>query len=282
MVSLSDHTKLINMVIGFTNGVVNFPSFFKDTGYEVQNISPSFLNTDGDRVDTDLILSSNRYVIVIECEPDVLTETLTHLLSSINMDDLRTEFRHVATNGGIEHQVVYVGLENIKSDLDDLHIDDPAIIYDREERKLRKINSFSDRELDRRIPSATIDHIPTYFVPVLSDDHPAIMAERVYQKLCAETFRGGATTDPHTLAEQIYGDYWREISGAEKGRIIDNIDIALSEFEAKNGDRHMRKLEDSNRQYFVNTSDAFMDRCQQAIKSLADDDSYQGTFESFS
>lgn len=67
----------------------------------------------------------------------------------------------------------------------------------------------------------------------------------------------------------------------ERQKIIEKIDIALSKFEEENGERHMRKLEGSDRQYYVNTSDAFMERCQIAIKDLADNDSYQGTFEHF-
>jgi hypothetical protein len=269
------------MVIGFANGVVDYPSFLKDAGYDVQNVSPSFLNSEGDRVNTDVIFGSHRYVLVVECEGEELAEDVVSKLNSVDIDSLRTEFRRVVTNSGVEHQIVYAGLDSIESDLNNLDIHSPAILYDTDDKRLNQMNDFDDKELERRVTSATIDYIPSQFIPILSDDHPALIAEKVYQKLCSETFAGGATTDPHHIAEQIYENYWEELSGAEKQGIIDKVDTALSEFESKNAERHMRKLEDSDRQYFVNTSDAFMKRCQRAIQDLADDDSYQGTFERF-
>ncbi|NUC73614.1 hypothetical protein HTZ84_15085 [Haloterrigena sp. SYSU A558-1] len=269
------------MAIGFANGVVDYPSFLKDAGYEEENISPSFLNANGDRVKTDIIFASQRYVLVFECEPEELTNSTVSKLDDIDLDNLRTEFSHAVTNGGMGHQIVYFGLDDIESDVDDLDIDSPALLYDKHTKTLEKINTFDDTALDRQVSSSTIDYFPSHFIPILGDDHPALVAEKVYQKLCSETFEGGATTDAYHIAEKIYEDFWNDLSGSEKQEIIDKIDVALSEFAAKNGNRHMRKLEDSDRQYFVNTSDAFMDRCQRAIKDLADDDSYQGTFESF-
>lgn len=281
MVSLSDRTRLVNMAIGFANGLVDYPSFLKDAGYEQERIASSFLNTDGDRVQPDIIFSSHRYVLVFECELKDLTHSTISKLENVAIDDLRAEFTHAVTNDRMSHEIVYFGFGNEEADMGDLDISSPILIYDISNKYMEKINNFEDTEVDRRISSSTFDYCPTNFVPILGDDHPALFAEKVYQKLCLETFEGGATTDPHHIADLIYNDVWNDLSGLERQKIIEKIDIALSKFEEENGERHMRKLEESDRQYYVNTSDAFMERCQIAIKDLADDDSYQGTFEYF-
>lgn len=280
MVSLSDRTQLINLVFGITNGITDYPSFFKEAGYSVENVSASFLNSESNRVRPDLILASHRYVLVLECTPDTLDAEYMDKLDKIDMNSLRNEFRHVNQRIN-QHQIGLVGFDNLETNLNSLALNPPALIYDKLNDELGKINDFDDTALNRFISKTTIPYIPSHFYPILSDDHPALIAEKAYQVLCSDTFRGGATTDAHTIAEKIFKDNWKALSGNEKGEIIDKVDIALAEFDAKNADHHMRKLEDSDRQYYVNTSDAFMDRCQQAIKSLSDDDSYQGTFESF-
>lgn len=281
MIQLSDHTKLVNLVVGMTRGAGNFPTFLRNSGYDVDTISPSFLNSAGDRVDTDLIISSHRYVLVIECDDTGLTRDTISKLDQIGIDDIRNEFKHAVSNDDVEHEVVYVGLSSLETNLADLDIDSPAIIYDRQNYELSSKNGFGDEVLGRRFGSVTVRKIPSHFIPVLSGDHPALMAEKVYQKLCSETFEGGAKTNPTILAELIYEEWWDHMSGAEKDKIVEMISTTLSEFTSVSADSQMRKLENSDRQYYVNTSDAFMDRCQTAVQNIAEDDSYQGTFNRF-
>lgn len=67
---ISSHTKLINCFIGFTKRDKYYPSVLRSLGYSVDNIEPHFRNQDNDKVNPDLLLSSNKlhHTIIVECK----------------------------------------------------------------------------------------------------------------------------------------------------------------------------------------------------------------------
>lgn len=280
MATLSEETKLLNMCVGFAEEVPNWPTFISDANYNVENILPSFRNSRAERVSPDIIFASHNHVLVVECEPKNLEAETVNKLDEITIDDLRAEFKRVSEGSEVTHELLYAGTESIDSDISNLEIDDACLVFLTTEGRLAKRNNFDDGDLDRIVRETTVgNRIPTQFVPITPSDHVALIAEKVFQKLCAMAVRkesDGRDISAKEVAENIYSDYWDLLSNPAKQEVIKKIDYILSKFEDKNADEDMKTLKQSGRSYFVRTSNAFQRRCQEIIDELSDeDDGYQ-------
>lgn len=276
MVTLSEDTKLLNMCIGFAEETPNWPTFISDANYSIENILPSFRNSRAQRVYPDIIFSSHNHVLVTKCESDTIGDEDAEKLDAITIDDLRTEFKRVSDDNGVSHELLYVGTESIDTDVSSLDIDDACLVYHTEEGRLAKRNHFDDDNLDRMVRETTVgNRIPMQFIPITPSDHPALVAEKVFQKLCAMAVRkesDGSDITAKEVAEKIYSDYWDLLSNTAKQEVIQKVDYILSKFEDKNADEDMKKLKQSGRSYFVRTSNAFQRRCQEIIDELSEED----------
>lgn len=276
MASLSDETKLINMCIALSEGASDWPTYLEDAGYELENILPSFRNSDGERVEPNLIFVSHDRVLVVECEAGELSEDIVERLSEIETDNLRTEFERVSDSVNYDHEVFYFGSDNIERYLSELDISDPVLVYDSQTGRLSKRNNFDDGRLDSLVRDTTVgNRVPVQFFHFSPDDSAEIIAEKVFQKLCSKAVKkqsDGQNISPRELSKEVFSpEYWQHISNPARQEIIKRVEYILSEFEERNADEDMRKLKKSGRRYYVRTSDAFMRKCQEIIDDLSED-----------
>ena len=57
---ISEHTKLMNCVIGLTKNDKYYPSTLREKGYNVDSIEPLFKNKDNEIINPDLLLTSRK------------------------------------------------------------------------------------------------------------------------------------------------------------------------------------------------------------------------------
>jgi ketosteroid isomerase-like protein len=287
MATLSEETKLLNMCIGFAEDTPNWPTFFSDVNHDIENILPSFRNSKAQRVTPDAIFASHDHVLVVECEPRELAASNVDKFDEITIDNLRNEFKRVSDSGnGVSHEMVYFGTDKIDDDISDLDIEDVCLVFHTEEGRLAKRNSFQDENLDRIVRETTVgNRIPTHFVPITPSDHPALVAEKVFQKLCSMAVQkesDGSNVTARGVAKRIYGDHWDLLSNPAKQEVIKKVNYILSKFSGKSADENMKKLKKSGRSYYVRTSNAFQRRCQEIIDELSDeDDGYQDDLSNY-
>ena len=111
---MDEHTKLINMVLGFTTDEEDWPNLFNK--FEVCSIDKSFNNNEQNSICPDVILSSKYYnsIILFECKSkkqftekdekqlkNYLTvnyDDVKHLVDVVSPKDVKIELSYVISN----------------------------------------------------------------------------------------------------------------------------------------------------------------------------------------
>lgn len=274
MAQLSDHTKLMNALIGFTLGVPGWPSFFKDAGYQLDRIEPKFLNSEEDQVNPDILLTSNGslHALVTECKGGHLNEERLEKYDAITPENLRNEVENVHDVNRLSSENVYVGTEKTEQSFDYLEIPDAGLIFRNSEYNRR--NDFEDEDLNNELGGGELpEYYPSQYYPFSPNDSRALIAEKVSQHLMTAASQGGTDHDEFEaadIAKEIH-EYWDQISLPGRRELTKKVENILEMLEARNVDDDMRQIEGS-RSYYVRTSQAFQRKCQEVIDDLSTDE----------
>ncbi|WP_435551392.1 hypothetical protein [Natrinema sp. CGMCC1.2065] len=213
------------------------------------------------------------------CETDGLNESKVKKNSEVEIKHLRREIDGL--NGVQKHEIVYSGMEKLDRSFNDLSISDPGLVFDQSSSTLSKRNEFDDDRLDELMRSSTIPrHIPTRYYPFSPEDSLAVIGQNVLRHLMSESVSredsgeetDGGQIDAKEIAKEIH-DYWPLLSKDGKAQIVGKIDHVLSKFEDENMGEDMRKLEKSDRTYYVRTSQSFRRKCKNVLDELEEEES---------
>jgi len=92
MEGLSEHTVLVNGMIGLCTKTRGWPSTLKDLGYKVEYIEPTFINSEGKKVNPDILFTSNKLIhaLITECKGGISVEDeQLEKYSKITVDTVR-------------------------------------------------------------------------------------------------------------------------------------------------------------------------------------------------
>src|SRR3990172_8427719 len=96
MEGLSEHTVLVNGMIGLCTKPRGWPSTLKDLGYKVEYLEPTFLNSEGKKVNPDILFTSNKLIhaLITECKGGVsIEDEQLEKYSKINVENVRNWVR---------------------------------------------------------------------------------------------------------------------------------------------------------------------------------------------
>jgi len=271
---LSDHTKLMNVCIGFAKDVPEWPSPLHNAGYRLDTIEPNFLNSNENKVNPDLLLSSNRaiHTLVTECKRGHINEDRVEKYAAITPENLRSEVEEIHDVNQLSTENLFVGTEKTEQSFDYLEIPDAGLILT--DGGYYKRNEFDDEELNNELDKGDIPgRYPTQYYPFSVNDSRAIIAEKVSQHLMHAASQGEGIDDEFSaqeIAEEIL-EYWDTISLSEKSDLTNKVENILELLEERNIDDDMRQIEGS-RSYYVRTSQAFQRKCQEIIQELSTDE----------
>lgn len=274
MAQLSDHTKLMNACIAFAKDVPEWPSPLHNAGYRLDRIEPDFLNSNEDKVNPDILLSSNRalHTLVTECKRGHISEERLEKYAAITPENLRSEVNHIHDVNRLSNENLYVGTEKTEESFDHLEIPDAGLIFTN--GGYYKRNDFEDDDLNAELENGDVpSRYPTQYYPFSANDSRAVIAEKVAQHLMHGASQGEGIDDEFEaseIAEEIH-EYWDTISLSEKSDLTSKVEDILELFEERNIDEDMRQIEGS-RSYYVRTSQAFQRKCQEVIQDLSTDE----------
>lgn len=264
----------MNACIGFAKDVPEWPSPFHNGGYRLDTIEPGFLNSNENKVNPDLLLSSNRslHTLVTECKRGHISEDRVEKYAAITPENLRSEVEEIHDVNQLSTENLYVGTEKTEQSFDYLEIPDAGLILNN--GQYYKQNKFDDEKLNAELESGKIPgHYPTQYYPFSVNDSRAVIAEKVSQHLMHAASKGEGIDDEFSaeeIAKEIHR-YWETISLSEKSGLTNKVEDILELFEKRNIDDDMRQIEGS-RSYYVRTSQAFQRKCQEIIEELSTDE----------
>ena len=258
MARLSDHTRLVNACIGFAKDVPKWPSPLYQAGYRLDTIEPNFINSREEKVNPDLLFSSNRaiHTLVTECKRGHLSEDRIEKYRAITPENLRSEVDHIHDVNKLSNESLYVGTEKTEQSFDHLDFPDAGLILANSEYYRR--NRLKDDELNSELEGDELpDRYPTHYYSFSANDSRAIIAEKVSQHLMHVASKGEGIDgefEPEEVASEIH-EYWDAISLSAKSDLIGKIEDILELFAHRNVDEDMTQIEGS-RTYYVRTSQA--------------------------
>ncbi len=279
MKGLSEHTILINAVIGLCVETYGWPHPLKDLGFTVDSIEPTLVTENRRKINPDLILTSNRltHALVVECKGGY--EINEHRKNEI--DDQAERYSKISDNllaqkvsiydpRRLTHDITYVTNDKIAEFIKDYGY--PVLIF--EKAKLYKMNNFKKKELNSKFSSKIPlnSHPPTHFFPFNDDDSSSLIALYVFQKLVKFALKARDESiefDEETILKSIFGPYWENIGATKKKALRKKVRNILYEY-SKNKELkgYLEKVKDRKSWRVTKSLEAFRKGCQKIVDDL--------------
>ena len=279
MKGLSEHTVLMNAMIGLCVPTPGWPHPLKDLGFLVDSIEPIVATEDGRKVNPDLILTSNKltHALVVECKGGY--EINEHRKNEI--DDQAERYSKVSNNllaykikihdyRRLTHDMTYVTNDKIAEFIKEYGY--PILVFERD--KLYKINSFSKETLNSKFSSeiSIKNPPPTHFFPFNDNDNLSLIALYVFQKLVKFALKAREDSlefDEDMILKSIFGAYWKNIHETKKTRLRKKVRDILNEY-SKNKELkgYLEKVKDRRSWRVTKSLEAFRKGCQKIIEDL--------------
>lgn len=112
MRELSEHTILMNIILGLVSKHKNFPHTLAEKGYQLESICPSFLNKEGKEINPDIILKSHEEsnLFLGDCKTGTLQKEQSLAYQELSSTELR-EQQIVSLPGEFTIDISYICLE---------------------------------------------------------------------------------------------------------------------------------------------------------------------------
>jgi len=217
--SVSDHTRLINYMIGLCKKGDRWPTVLADHGYEVQLIEQQMTCAGtGETVKPDLVVVCNKYLHCLVCEckggHDMDTEQVNRYLGLRPVDLVR--WITVYSSTGLRHDICYCVFPRATG----THVPFPVLTFTRKE--IVKSNSFGVRELNQAFasPISLENKVPPlFYYPFSAEDDDEYVTPFVLRGLVATAIRagrGGPSTETYLEIDkmnmQTFNPVWKALS----------------------------------------------------------------------
>lgn len=270
------------MLIGMSKDFKDFPAYFKENGYTLEIIEPSFLNSEGTKVNPDIILSSNGNLnaLVAEVKKGHIQQAEVDKYNAITGDNLRTEVQDVFDLDKLESEFFIAGTPKTEESFEHLKLNEPGIIF--EETQTRTRNQFNEESLTEAFSEAEIpENPPTSFYPFSADDGDAIVASKICQSMMVLAANTYGEDELEFGTEDLLDEshpYWNSISRDGQKQLITRTENIIDKLMEKGLDEHMEKIKGEDR-FFVNSSKAFQKKAQKVLSELSTQETLGKFFE---
>lgn len=273
---LSDHTYLINCVIGLTKRVTGWPSTLRDVGFKVEWISPLLTTGDGETVRPDLLLESNRLLraLVMECKggQNINEDQLKRLLGL----DLNSLLPRVSVYDPrrLKFEIAYACLgKNAKSldrqisALEPL----PVLAFDRDQ--ILKLNDFGEQKLEVAFsdPIPVSDYAPTGFYPFDVEDDNGLVGQYVLTEVVRQSIKKTGHEPEEMVVEEILAavhPLWDVIDEGARRALVTKAATVMNEFHKRGQLESIRRVRRGRSWRIVGTLQALRDECQALLDEL--------------
>lgn len=239
MSGLSNHTLLINELIGFCKETRGWPCPLKDLGYKPELIEPAFKNTKGETVHPDILFSSNRllHAMLAECKGGACLEgeERAHLELQISRYKgvTNTDLKGIVSVYNPAQMTVDIALASL-GEMAPLIEGYQLPLFVFTEKKFERKNKFANQQVDKLFPTELVleSHPPTSYYPFSSDDDDSLIAMKVFQEIVSSTIRAGRNGldfDAEHILRGIH-PHWANIGQGEQERLKKKVDRIIVKY----------------------------------------------------
>jgi len=275
MEGLSEHTLLINKVIGLTRKISHWPSILRDLGYNVDLIGATYLNKDGRETTPDLTLTSNRqlHILLVECKGGkTVNEDQLERYTKLTEESIRDKVS-VYDPRRITFDICYITTdkhyEYVLFQINKIYAF-PLLIFSK--TSISKRNNFQNAVLNREF-SRDIKingKTPISFYPFDENDDPALIAVYVFREIVAQALRH-STDDYEIDLEEILSTVhplWKYFSHNKKTALLRKVNSILLDYQRKELKNHIRKVKRTRKWRATKSLQALANVCQKLIDEL--------------
>ncbi len=276
MKPLSEHTQLINCLIGLTRRVRDWPSTLRDLGFRLEWIGPLLTTPRGDKVQPDLLLGSKRllYALPIEAKggKNINESQLKHLLD-LDRDSIVPRV-NVHNPRELQFEIVYSSTgQNVNSVSRQVSqvADVPVIAFD--SRRITKRNKFKREELEVAFkdPILLNGPAPTSFYPFDVNDDNGIVALHILRRIVGQsiTRSGSGILQARDLAAEVH-PLWNSMDDRTRAALESKVDSVLTEFSKRGQLQSLQRVRRGRSWKIVRTLQALREECQALVDELTE------------
>ncbi len=276
MKGISEHTLLMNQIIGLCTNTYGWPSTLKDLGYFVDWVEPTFLNSEGKKVNPDLLLSSNKLLhsLVVECKGGTsLDDDQLDRLIKVTVDSIRNMV-NIYTAKGLRHDLTFVTDSNSKDAIISKIYDKspyPVLFFSKE--NLSKRGTFELKELEEvfKNPVELEGVPPTGFIPFNTNDDISVIAPYVFQYLLEMALKNpmedSLEIDIDKLLNNIF-PFWKNTEESKKKEFRGKINNILFEYKSENLMNYLDRIKGKPTWHITQSLQAFAKEANKIIDDL--------------
>jgi len=224
---LSDHTLLINIVIGLVN-IKHWNTAFRDLKYEVVAIEPIIPLENSKNSNPDIILYSQLYkhAIILDCKSKTLKEEQTQkYLKLKETPNKLITYGYVSNETDIMCDISFISFHNLENHEVVKSNSIPIMKVIRNERIIEKIckhGNFDFVKLNEIFPIQINSYIPYFIYPFDIEDMDKFR-DHILQKLLVYAYKDRLSFTIDELLLDIFGELWsNNIIHNEKKREFKN------------------------------------------------------------
>ena len=210
---LSNHTLLMNIIIGLTN-IKHWGTKFQDLKYTVVAIEPIIPLEDSKNSNPDIILYSPAYkhALILDCKSKTLKEEQTQKYINLryNPNKLIT-YGHISNETEITGDISFISFHNLEN-YDLILSNSIPVLYaiKIEEGAIKEIQrkgDFNFNELNDIFPIPINSRIPYFIYPFDTDDTNEFK-DYILQKLILYAYKDKQSFTIDELLEDIFEELW--------------------------------------------------------------------------
>lgn len=246
----SNHTKLMNCLIGMCKKSDKWVTLLADLGYEVRLIEQKINTSSGDVVKPDIVAVSNRYLhsLVFECKggTTIDSDQLKRYSTLTNDNISRWVGPHVFDPINLRLDVCLSDLEENHGVVKTYNKVFPMLTFGFENKKMFKTRNFKNAELNNKLirPMNLKDKVPPlFYYPFSEDDPDPYIAFHVIATIISVAIKNYKEGGPDVFEDKIIGfdevvasrfNYvWDALSDEHRGRLKTKIKEVIRRLMAK-------------------------------------------------
>jgi len=271
---LSNHTLLINMIIGLCKRTYGWPSTLKDLGYDVDWIEPKLINSEGRKVIPDLMLTSNKFLhsLVVECKGGkTLDKDQIDRLSKLTVDSVRDK-ASVYNARRLSLDVCFASFKDYLGHILQLLGESfPILVFS--DTELKKHGKFKSRHLENALSNSISlgGSPPTGYVPFTDEDDIDVVAMYVIQELVSMALKSKKDDELKFDVDEVLSKifpFWERTDEGAKKKLRNKVDSVIRQIILRKlKHRYLEKIK-GRPTWVAKPLQAFKAECEKLLKDI--------------
>lgn len=276
MDGLSEHTVLVNAMIGLCTKTHGWPSTLRDQGYKIEYIEPTFRNSEGKEVNPDILFTSNKllHALTVECKGGSTfdTEQIEKYIK-ITPDNIQN-WVNIYDASRLTLDLNFAAYEessrNLLEKIKNYNL--PLLIFSLN-KSILKINNFSNTKLDKAFSTPIkISYPPTDFYPFDDEDDTSLIALYVLRELAYLALHNihneNVEFDLDEILKRIH-PMWENIHESKKKKLRNKVKDILHSYKKEQLGDHLVKVKGEKTWQITRSMKAFGNKCNKIIEDFA-------------